>query len=184
MDREPKRQSETEKRESPVQTPTLNPANQPKVNNPASQANGNSLSSQAKSNKPPSQTNGNNFLKQPPGKILASQANGNQSSASVHTAITTFHTTPTPTERKVVQVTEICTISPHSVTFFFTVQRISHTTSHMFSLSSGPPLSLSLSQPPPSLSLILPSPYTSYSLLGVPPSPDCEICCDTWPPVR
>lgn len=125
MDREPKRQSETEKRESPVQSPTLNPANQPKVNNPPSQANGNNLSIQAKTNKPPSQTNGNNFLKQPTGKILASQANGNQSSASVHTAITTFHTTPTPTDRKVVQVTGICTISPHSGTFSFTVQRIS-----------------------------------------------------------
>ncbi|XP_048122148.1 polyhomeotic-like protein 3 isoform X1 [Alosa alosa] len=104
MDREPNRQSETEKRESPAQSPTVNPSNQPKASNPPNQANGNSFSIQTKINKPPSQTNGNNLLKQPTGKILPSQANGNQSSASVHTTITTFHTTPTLTDQKVVQV--------------------------------------------------------------------------------
>lgn len=112
MDREPKRQSETEKRESPVESTSANPPIQPKTGNllpsPASNGNSSSLLLQAnKANKPANQTNGNNNNnppKQPSGKILPAQANGNQGSSSVHTTITTFHTTPTPTDRKVVQV--------------------------------------------------------------------------------
>ncbi|KAL2085270.1 hypothetical protein ACEWY4_018590 [Coilia grayii] len=123
MDREPKRQSESEKRESPAESAGVNPHGQPKASNLPSQpkasnlpnqakasnlpnqANGSSVSIQAnKTNKSPTQTNGNNLLKQPSGKILPAHTNGNQSSTSVHTTITTFHTTPTPTDRKVVQV--------------------------------------------------------------------------------
>ena len=143
MDREPKRLSETENRGSPAGSPTVNPSNQPKVSHHLpKQANGSSLLSiQAKTNNPPSLTNGNNLLRQPSGKTLPGQANGNQSSTSDHHAtITTFHTTPTPTDRKVVQVTEPIRPSPltHS---HFPSQFRAPLTPLLGSSPSGPPLS-------------------------------------------